>query len=98
MTDAGRPTSAVPCTYDSGVITGSTPMETETEAETEVETEAETEAEAGRPGKTSGSVAGLEPPERGVGATARDQLLVGAALEDGAVLEHEDLVGVADGR
>jgi hypothetical protein len=75
-----------------------TETETEAEAETEAETESESEAEAGSAVENSGSVAGLEPPERGVGATARDQLLVGAALEDGAVLEHEDLVGVADGR
>ena len=46
VTDAGRPTSAVPCTHNSGVITGSTPRESETETETETETEPESESES----------------------------------------------------
>ena len=36
--------------------------------------------------------------ERSVPAPAGEQLVVGAALDDPAVVEHDDLVGVADGR
>jgi hypothetical protein len=56
VTDAGRPTSAVPCTHNSGVITGSTPRESEpeTESETEPETETETETEPEPESETEG--------------------------------------------
>ena len=40
-------------------------------------------------------VAGLDPPQRGVEAVARHQLVVGAGLGHAAGLEHPDAVGVA---
>src|SRR5689334_2003601 len=48
---------------------------------------------------TASAVAlGLEVEEGGVAAALGDELIVGAALDDVAVVEHDDLVRHADGR
>ena len=40
----------------------------------------------------------LQRPHLGVGAAAREQLAVGAPFDDAAAIEHENLVGIHDGR
>lgn len=49
-------------------------------------------------GLVGGVRAGLDAPEVGVDAVGGEQFVVGAAFDDGSLVEHQDLIGVSDRR